>query len=69
MITLSNVIIDWIRYEYIGYATSSSDAHSKRIDLREDKICVTDFLMKFESEIYKYTKHSHRARWQDVQFK
>ena len=37
--------------------------------MREDKICVTDFLKKFESEIYKYTKHSHRARWQDLQFK
>ena len=30
---------------------------------------MTDFLKKFESEIYKYTKHSHRARWQDLQFK
>ena len=30
---------------------------------------VTDFIKKFESEIYKYTKHSHRARWQDLQFK
>jgi len=30
---------------------------------------VIDFLRKFEAEIYKYTKHSHRARWQDLQFK
>ena len=26
-------------------------------------------MKKFEEEIYKYTKHSHRARWQDLQFK
>ena len=66
---LSNVTVDWRRYEYNNYSTSSSDAHSKRIDLREDKICVIDFLKKFESEIYKYTKNSHRARWQALQFK
>ena len=30
---------------------------------------MIDFLEKFESEIYKYTKHSHRARWEDFQFK
>ena len=61
--------VDWRRYEYNIYSTSSSDAHSKRIELREDKICVTDFLKKFESEIYKYSNHSHRARWKDLQFK
>ena len=66
---LSNVTVDWRRYEYNNYSTSSSDAHSKRIDLREDKICVTYFLKKFESEIYNYTKHSHRERWQYLQFK
>ena len=26
-------------------------------------------MKKFEKEIYKYIKHSHRARWQDIQFK
>ena len=26
-------------------------------------------MKKFEKEIYKYIKHSHRARWQDLQFK
>ena len=67
--TLSNVTIDWRRYEYNNYSTSSIDAHSKRIELQEDQICVTYFIKKFESEIYKYTKHSHRARWQDLQFK
>ena len=38
--SLSNVTVDWRRYEYNNYSTSSSDAHSKRIDLREDKIYV-----------------------------
>ena len=30
---------------------------------------MIDFLKKFEEEIYKYTKHLHRARWKDLQFK
>ena len=30
---------------------------------------MIDFLNKFENEIYKYTRHSHRDRWQDLQFK
>ena len=70
--SLSNIIVDWKRYEYVTYShnsTSSSNALLKRIDLQEDKISVTEFLKKFEKEIYKYIKHSHRARWQDLQFK
>ena len=31
--SLSNVTVDWRRYEYNIYSTSSSDAHSKRIEL------------------------------------
>ena len=65
--SLSNIIVDWKRYEYVSY--NSGGASSKRIDLQEDKIVVTEFLKKFEKEIYKYIKHSHRARWQDIQFK
>jgi len=30
---------------------------------------VIELLKKFEAEIYKYTKHSHRARWKDLKFK
>ena len=41
----------------------------KRIELQEEEIFAIDFFRKFEAEIYKYTKHSHRARWQDLQFK
>ena len=50
-------------------APHSSNAISKRIDLKVDKICVIYFLNKFEEEIYKYTKHSHRAQWKYLQFK
>ena len=56
------------RYEYIH--TSIQGANSvKRIELREEEIFVIDFLRNFEAEIYKYTKHSHRAQWKDLQFK
>ena len=70
--SLSNIIVDWKRYEYVTHfhnSTSSSNALSKRIDLQEDQTSVTDFLKKFEFFFYKYIKHSHRARWQDLQFK
>ena len=49
--------------------TSSTNSLSKRIDLQEDKISVTEFLKKFEKGIYKYIKHSHRALWKYIQFK
>jgi hypothetical protein len=68
--SFSNIIVNWKRYEYINStAPHSSNVISKRIDWRVDKICVIDFLKKFEEEIYKYTKHSHRDRWKDIQFK
>jgi hypothetical protein len=57
----SNIIVNWKRYEYINNTTPhSSNVISQRIDLKVDKICVIDFLKKFEEEIYKYTKNSHR---------
>ena len=60
--------VKWKRYEYID--TSIQGANSvKRIELLEDEIFLIEFLRKFEVEIYKYTMHSHRARWQDLQFK
>ena len=43
---LSNIIVDWKRYEYVTYShnsISSSNALSKRIDLQEDKINVREF--------------------------
>jgi hypothetical protein len=30
---------------------------------------LIEFLKKFEEKIYKYTKHSHRAQWKNLQFK
>ena len=30
---------------------------------------MENIVMVVESEIYNYTKNSHRARWQDLQFK
>ena len=50
-------------------ASHSSNVISKRIDLKVGKISVIDFLKKFEEEIYKYTKHSHRTQWKDLQFR
>jgi hypothetical protein len=68
--SFSNIIVNWKRYEYINNTTPhSSYVISKRIDLKVDKICVIDFLKKFEEEIYKYTKNSHRSLCQDLQFK
>ena len=63
--------VKWKRYEYIHTSIqgSNSNTSAKRIDLQEEEIFVVYFLRKFEAEIYKYTKHSHRARWQDLQFK
>ena len=52
-------------YPYIFQGENSA----KRIELREEEFFVIDFLRNFEEEIYKYTKHSHRARWQDLHFK
>ena len=62
--SFSNIIVDWKIYEYLTYChnyTSSTNALSKRIDLQEDKISVTEFLKKSEKEMYKYIKHSHKS--------
>ena len=68
--SFSNITINWQRYEYINTTTPlSSNVISKGIDLKVDKICVLEFLKKFEEESYKYIKNSHRAQWQDLQFK
>ena len=47
----------------------SSYVPSKRIDLLEDDIPISDFMDKFQSQIYKYIKHSHRSRWKALEFK
>ena len=68
--SFSNITINWKIYEYINNtAPHSSIVISKSIDLKVDKICVIYILKKFEDEIYKYTKHSHRAQRKDLKFK
>ena len=68
--SFSNIRVNWKRYEYLSNTTPhSSNVISKRLDLKVDKICLIEFFKKFEEEIYKYTKHSHRARWKYLQFK
>ena len=47
----------------------SSHFPSKRINLLEDDIPISDFMDKFQSQIYKYIKHSHRSRCQVLEFK
>ena len=49
--------------------SSSSHVPSKRIDLLEDEIPISDFMDKFQSQIYKYIKKSHRSRWKALEFK
>ena len=48
--------------------SSSSHVPSNRIDLLEDDIPISDFMDKFQSQIYKYFKHSHKSRWQTLEF-
>ena len=60
--------VKWKRYEYI-HTSIQGENSVKIIELREDKIFVVYFLRKFYEEIYKYTKHSHRSRWKELQFK
>jgi hypothetical protein len=68
--SFSNIRVNWKRYEYMNStAPHSSNFISKMNDLKVDQICVIDFLKNFEEKIYKYTKHSHRSRCQDLQFK
>ena len=44
--------------------------HGKRCDLVIEKIAVYEFMKIFcENIIYEYARHTHRARWLDLQFK
>jgi len=68
--SFSNINVKWKRYEYIHTLIGSSISTSARIiDLEEEGIKVIEFLKKFETKIYKYTKNSHRAPWEDLQFR
>ena len=49
--------------------TKLGSTPSKRIDLLKDDIPILEFMDKFQSHIYKYIKHCHSSRWQDLEFK
>ena len=67
---LLDITVKWKRYEYVSMnPSSSSHVPSKRIDLLEDEIPISDFMDKFQSQIYKYIKHSHSSRCQALEFK
>ena len=67
---ISNHIVKWKRYEYVGYTpVIDSTSTSRKINLVEIDISLIDFMNFFRDQIYKYIKHSHSARWQDLQFK
>ena len=67
---LLDITVKWKRYEYVSMnPSSSSHVPSKRNDLLEDDIPILDFMDKFQSQIYKYIKHSHRSRWKALEFK
>ena len=67
---LEDIIVKWKRYEYVSMNPSSpSHVPSRRIDLLEDEIPISYFIDKFQIHIYKYITHSHRYRWQDLEFK
>ena len=47
---LSDITVKWKRYEYVSMnPSSSSHVPSKRIDLLEDDIPISDFMDKFQS--------------------
>ena len=65
-----DIKVKWKRYEYINtWISSSNTTSAKRIDLQEEEFFAINFLKTVEAEIYKYTKHSHKVQWQDLQFK
>jgi len=64
---ISNHIVKWKRYEYVDYTpVTDSTSTSRKINLVESDISLTDFMNLFRDQIYKYIKHSHSARWKDL---
>ena len=63
----SNHIVKWKRYDYVYYThVTDSTITSRKINLVESDISLTDFMNLFRDQLYKYIKHSHSARWQDL---
>ena len=67
---LSNRIMKYKKYDYVDYThVRDSTTTSRNINLVESDISLTDFINLFRNQIYKYIKHSHSARWHELQFK
>ena len=70
IILFINCIVKWKRYEDVDYTpVTDSTSTSRKINLVESDISLIDFMNLFRDQIYKYIKHSHLARWQDLYFK
>lgn len=66
---IGNEIIDYGKYKIVTYALKYGK-HDKRCDLVIEKIPAYEFMKIFcKNIIYKYARHTHRARWLDLQFK
>ena len=65
---IENEIVDYRKFKTVTYALKDVK-HSKRCGLVIEKIPVYEFMKIFcENIIYKYARHTHRARWLDLQF-
>ena len=66
---IGNEIVDYKKFKTVTYALKDGK-QGKRYDLVIEKILVYEFMKIFcEKIIYKYARHTHRARWLDLQFK
>ena len=66
---IGNEIVDYRKFKTVIYALKDGK-HGKRCDLFIEKIPVYQFMNIFcEKIIYEYARHTHRARWLDLQFK
>ena len=66
---IGNEIVDYKKFKTVTY-TLKDGKQGKRCDLVIEKILVYEFMKIFhEKIIYEYVRHTHRARWLDLQFK
>ena len=66
---IGNVIVDYGKFKIVTYALKVGK-HGKKCDLVIEKIPVYEFMKIFyEKIIYDHERHTHRARWLDLQFK
>ena len=66
---IGNEIVDYGKFKTMTYALKDGK-QGKRCDLVIEKIPVYEFMKIFcEKIIYEYARHTHRARWLNLQFK